>query len=372
MVRRRPRPWRSRGSWSGEPRRRGGRSSSDPASRPGPGTRSRRACASGRTGSRSPSPGRAARPGRRSPGAARTSCRRGRVVRRPSSTEPADRPARRSSGRSVACGRGLEERRGPGHGCSPPAEPPRPTSRARSSASAPRSAVSRRGDIRQRLGVRRRARPGGPPTPRACAGPTAADAAGSSRASSRCRRVRVWLRGRRRCAPAASRVSAIASPIPPSAAATGSGWSIIWRQALDEREQVAGEVAAVDRRHVLRARAGAGRACRTSCRGGPRNRSRRPIVASVASRRSTMSSVPIQPKSRAVTVASRYIPMFVGEVRWATTGVGSSWKLSGGRPWSSGPTNVSKNRHVRRRGEAQRLDVGVRELARRRTRGAAG
>ena len=40
--------------------------------------------------------------------------------------------------------------------------------------------------------------------------------------------------------------------------------------------------------------------------------------------------------------------MLVGDVRWATTGCGSSWKLSGGRAWSSGPTNRSKNRHVRR------------------------
>ncbi len=40
--------------------------------------------------------------------------------------------------------------------------------------------------------------------------------------------------------------------------------------------------------------------------------------------------------------------MLVGDVRWATTGSGSSWKLSGGSAWSSGPTNVSKNRHVRR------------------------
>ena len=40
--------------------------------------------------------------------------------------------------------------------------------------------------------------------------------------------------------------------------------------------------------------------------------------------------------------------MFVGDVRRATTGLGSSWKLSGGRAWSSGPTNVAKNRHVRR------------------------
>ncbi len=40
--------------------------------------------------------------------------------------------------------------------------------------------------------------------------------------------------------------------------------------------------------------------------------------------------------------------MFVGDVRCATTGRGSSWKLSGGSPLSSGPTNVSKNSQVRR------------------------
>ena len=40
--------------------------------------------------------------------------------------------------------------------------------------------------------------------------------------------------------------------------------------------------------------------------------------------------------------------MLVGDVRRASTGSGSSWKLSGGRPPSSGFTNVSKKRHVRR------------------------
>ena len=40
--------------------------------------------------------------------------------------------------------------------------------------------------------------------------------------------------------------------------------------------------------------------------------------------------------------------MLVGDVRCATTGFGSSWKLSGGRKLSSGPTKVSKNRQVRR------------------------
>src|SRR3954462_9834132 len=61
-----------------------------------------------------------------------------------------------------------------------------------------------------------------------------------------------------------------------------------------------------------------------------------------------MSTVPIQPRSRAVTADSRYIPMLVGDVRWATTGAGSSWKLSGGSQLSAAPTNVSKNSHVRR------------------------
>jgi hypothetical protein len=40
--------------------------------------------------------------------------------------------------------------------------------------------------------------------------------------------------------------------------------------------------------------------------------------------------------------------MFVGDVRCAIPCGGSSWKLSGGRSLSSAPTNVSKNRQVRR------------------------
>src|SRR5207245_1026678 len=63
------------------------------------------------------------------------------------------------------------------------------------------------------------------------------------------------------------------------------------------------------------------------------------------------------------TGESRYSPRFVGEVRCATTGFGSSWKLSGGRACSSGPTNVAKNRHVRRainrRARASPDDSGV-------------
>jgi len=39
--------------------------------------------------------------------------------------------------------------------------------------------------------------------------------------------------------------------------------------------------------------------------------------------------------------------MLVGDVRWATTGSGISWKLSGGSMWSAGVTKVSKKRQVR-------------------------
>src|SRR5438552_16752942 len=40
--------------------------------------------------------------------------------------------------------------------------------------------------------------------------------------------------------------------------------------------------------------------------------------------------------------------MLVGDVRCATLATGWSWQLSGGSHWSSGPTKVSKNAHVRR------------------------
>ena len=316
--------------------------------RRGPGTRSRTACGSGRTGSRSPSPGTAAGPGRRSPARRRTSCA---AAGAPASgcgrSGGSDSSA--SVGKAVACGSGsassaevsdVAARR--------PAEPPRPTSRARCSAPSPRSAVMRRGDVRQRPGVRRELAQARRPVPRASRG--------------RRRRLRPAARGPRR---GARRVSVWRSPVVADVAGglarqrdrvADPGERGRDRERLvdhlaagvGQRQQVAGEIAAVDRRHVRRARAGAGRACRTSCRGA--RGSARGARSSRASPRGAppSRSVPIQPKSRAVTVASRYIPMFVGEVRWATTGVGSSWKLSGGSALSSGPTNVSKNSHVRR------------------------
>ena len=51
----------------------------------------------------------------------------------------------------------------------------------------------------------------------------------------------------------------------------------------------------------------------------------------------------------------------VGEVRCATTGAGSSWKLSGGSMWSSGVTKVSKKRQVRRAVSRKALRVGRRQ-----------
>ncbi len=54
-------------------------------------------------------------------------------------------------------------------------------------------------------------------------------------------------------------------------------------------------------------------------------------------------------------------PTFVGDVRCATTGWGSSWKLSGGRALSSLPAKASKNLQVLPRDRAQELRVGFRQ-----------
>ena len=51
----------------------------------------------------------------------------------------------------------------------------------------------------------------------------------------------------------------------------------------------------------------------------------------------------------------------MGDVRWAMTGSGSSWKLSGGRWWFSSVTNVSKKRHVRR-ATSRRARASVSEI----------
>ncbi len=102
------------------------------------------------------------------------------------------------------------------------------------------------------------------------------------------------------------------------------------------------------RRRRISARAVSGRWCRTSCRNGLGS-ARGPSSCRESLRDGRRSSsIPSQPKSRAATVDKRYMPRFVGDVRRATSPFGSSWKLSGGNAWFSGPTKVSKKRHVRR------------------------
>jgi hypothetical protein len=112
------------------------------------------------------------------------------------------------------------------------------------------------------------------------------------------------------------------------------------QQRLLQGEQVPGEVAAVHRRDV------AGRQRRQRGRVVPVVE-----VAAVALHRlegpqrglergRAARTSPIQPMSCAATADSRYRPMLVGDVRWATTGCGSSWKLSGGRWCSAAVTQV--------------------------------
>jgi hypothetical protein len=79
----------------------------------------------------------------------------------------------------------------------------------------------------------------------------------------------------------------------------------------------------------------------------PRWRLSPSIVANVRSRRVVISSASMKPRSRALTVASSCRPMFVGDVRIATTGDGESWKLSGASQWVSSPTKRSKKAQCR-------------------------
>ena len=130
------------------------------------------------------------------------------------------------------------------------------------------------------------------------------------------------------------------------------------RAGIGERDQMAGQVAAVDRGDVGRIeRPQVGRVVPVEeVAAVPLQR---PIVASVASSRSTASSVPIQPKSRAATVDSsrgRYWSATSGGRRPAA---GSSWKLSGGSMLSPAVTNVSKNRQVRRAISRSAAGIGL-------------
>ena len=91
-----------------------------------------------------------------------------------------------------------------------------------------------------------------------------------------------------------------------------------------EDDQMSGEVPAVDRRDVLRVQRTKIESCRTSCRsvrGSARAYSSFRGLPPAAPRSRV---IPSQPKSWAAVTERRYRPRLVGDVRCATTGVGSS------------------------------------------------
>ena len=77
------------------------------------------------------------------------------------------------------------------------------------------------------------------------------------------------------------------------------------------------------------------------------------------------AKVPIHPNSRADATDSRYNPMLVGEVRFATTAFGTSWKLSGGNMFCSAVTKVSKKLQVWRAMMRRRCRSSTDKLSRR-------
>ena len=105
---------------------------------------------------------------------------------------------------------------------------------------------------------------------------------------------------------------------------------------LPQRDQVAGQVAAVHRGDVRRLEHASGRAGRTSCRSGRGSGASAPASGSASSRRRTMSSSGDEARDRsALTVASSCRPMLVGDVRIATTGVGILLEVVGREPVAS-------------------------------------
>ena len=103
----------------------------------------------------------------------------------------------------------------------------------------------------------------------------------------------------------------------------------------------------------------------------PSCRSRPSIVPSI---RSTRSSIAASERSRGrARRASRGAPSRCSSARSGAPPVAraSSWRLSGGSKWSSGPTSVSKYFHVRPRDLPEPIAVLCRELQPPRGRGAA-
>ena len=129
--------------------------------------------------------------------------------------------------------------------------------------------------------------------------------------------------------PALERGSVAASAARPSRSADG------------ERQQRAGEVAAVDGGDVGR------RQRRQRARVVPVQQVTLEALQPLDGRERRVDSLDQlvgvdEPRSCAASVASRPMPMLVGEVRCATLSSGTTWTLSGGSQWSSWPTKSRK------------------------------
>ena len=96
------------------------------------------------------------------------------------------------------------------------------------------------------------------------------------------------------------------------------------------------------RSRCTRAPGRADRSGRTSCRSVRESAASARARGTRAPGGDVMSSMVMKPRSQALTVASSWRPMFVGEVRIATTCDGSSWRLSGTSPLVSPVTHRSK------------------------------
>ena len=231
-------------------------------------------------------------------------------------------------------------------------------------------AGQRAGDVGDGVGVRA-------PAPRAARRRRQASSA-PARARRRRRRAprRAASRSRSACAgPSASarsdsRVSASASAIPASHCGSSTGRSIHLATRPVERDQMTGEIAAVDRRDVLRVErpqvvrvvpvvevAAEALEARSSSRASPRAARR---CRACRASRSRARRPPRAGRARCSSATS-------GAPRPAS---GSSWKLSGGSMWSSAVTKVSKKRQVRRAtprsARASAAPIGVRPPMRRR------
>ncbi len=110
---------------------------------------------------------------------------------------------------------------------------------------------------------------------------------------------------RRAAGPASSRARSSASAMPARRRASVSGMTAPFPAGIGERDQVPGQIAAVDGGDVAADRAGADPACRTSCRNGRGSGRGGPWWPASPPAARPPRSFPVQPKSRAVAADRR-------------------------------------------------------------------